>query len=166
MKNIYCSKKGMTLIEVIIYTAIFSLSITTLVSYFLMVNAINIKNNVLINVESDSKFIFETIGKNIINSDNIIYPPSGTASSSLILDMPETEDDLVFYLNNKMLYVRDRVDSFYKISSNNIEIKNLEFFVSGDDTKNVKVSFSLETNNDKSKEYSYERKYYNSFTTK
>ncbi|MBN2838776.1 MAG: prepilin-type N-terminal cleavage/methylation domain-containing protein [Fusobacteriaceae bacterium] len=165
MKNIYHNKKGMTLVEVLIYTAIFSLSITSLISYFLMVNAINIKNNVIINVENDSKFIFETIGKNIINSENIIYPLTGAASSTLILDMYNLENNLEFYLNNGILYVKEG-NSSYALGSSYINMKNLEFFVSGDKSKNVKITFSLETSNGSSREYFYERQYYNSFSTR
>lgn len=166
MKNIFHNKSGMTLIEVLIYIAIFSLSITSLVSYFLMVNAINIKDNTIINVENDSKFIFETIGKNIINSNDIVYPLNGSASSTLILNMPSAEDNLVFYLNDGMLYAKDAENSSYEISSNNTRIKNLEFFVTGSDVKNVKISFLLETKKGKSKEYFYQRQYYNSFSTR
>ncbi|MDA3840403.1 MAG: prepilin-type N-terminal cleavage/methylation domain-containing protein [Patescibacteria group bacterium] len=160
------NNKGITLVEVIVYIAVFSVSITALVSYILMINVVNIKNNVISNLENESRFIFSVLEKNIINSENIIYPTENIASSTLILDMPEANPNLKFYIDNRKFYVEEIGASSYALTSDRIDINQLEFFASVSDKTNIKISFTLEARNGTSKEFEYTKKYYNSFTTR
>ena len=164
MTIILKNKKGITLVEVLVYIAIFSLSISALVSYFLMINVINIKNNTISMLENDSRYIFSLLENSIINSNEVIYPLLGMASSTLIIDGKEGDPDLKIYEENSALYIEEIGENIYNLSSDNLLISDLEFFVSGENGKNVKISFLLEVRIASSKEFEYSKKYYNSFT--
>ena len=160
MRLLIKNKEGLTLVEMLIYIAIFSISISAIVSYFLMINSVNTKSLIVSKVESDSQYIFSTLEKNILNSNDIIFPEEGMSSSTLILATP----DLTFHQKNGTLFLEESNGVEFPLSSNGIVVSDLEFFISGNDKKNVRITFWLRAEKENIIDFSYKRKYYNSFT--
>lgn len=162
IRKIFKNNKGITLVEVLVYITIFSLSLTSFVSFFLMINAINSKNNSMILVEGGSRFFLDTLGNNFLNSKEIIYPLSGTASSTLRVINGDGED-LKIFLDEGVVYIEESV-GLYQLTDKDIFVDDLLFFVSGKNNENLKITYSLRIRENSSPEYRYERQYFNSFT--
>jgi len=159
------NKKGFTLVEVLVYVGIFSISISAVLNYFFVLNAINNKNILMSKLENNSRFIFSVLENKIFDADDVTFPELGQASSSLIL-FKNNEDNLYFQEIDNGLYLKSGENIAHRLTSPDILINDLEFNVSGEGDKNIKISFLLENKKNNSKDFMYKRKFYNSFTTR
>jgi len=163
MKKYFKNKKGLSLIEVLIYISIVSISIVSFVSYSLLMVTLSEKNKIVSSVENDARNILNSFQKYIINANALTFPQSGEASSTLILDIVGTSTPIKFYVLDNILFVEEAPEKIYRIESDGVVINNLEFFVSEENEKNVKISFILKNQQGSSREFQYEKKYYDSF---
>ena len=163
MRRITKQNKGITLIEVLVYISVISLSIISFTSYFLMMNSISVKNKVISSIEGDSNYIFNLLENKIFNAENLVYPEKGNASSTMIIAMSEGPD-LKIFSELGILYLEEITGDIFQISSSDDVLEELRFDVSNSDKTNIKVSFLLKKRNETSKEFTYGKKYYNSFT--
>ncbi len=162
MSKIIKNKNGLTLIEVLVYLVVFSMSVVVIISFLLMINTVNSKNSIIIDVESDAQFVFDIFERKIKNSSKIISPETGEEASELTIE--DDSGELKIYENEGILYIEEEGPLVYQLTKNNLIIRDLKFIVSGSDGRNIKTSFILNQRFGDSVEFKYEKKYYKSFT--
>jgi Tfp pilus assembly protein PilW len=78
-------KRGMTLVETIIYVGLAALVLTSFVSFSLTVAGLRSKNYVWAEVSSSGQVILDLVSREVRQAEAVISPAAGQASSTLIL---------------------------------------------------------------------------------
>ena len=146
MQDIKNNQKGFTLIEAIVATALFAVTVSSIMGVYLSTLKINRRTDVIRSASENARYITGFLSKEIRNGQIDYYGPwnspcSGTISSpasSLALVNTDNEH-LCFYLgdasglassNGKNLWLIKNNMATVKINSNNVTINKLLFYVS------------------------------------
>lgn len=162
-------QEAFTLVELILYISISS-AFLLLISFFTGVLLEGrIKNQTIMEVESQGLQAVELITKSIRNSEGIIAPVVGTSSSFLTLDVVNVADDPTIFDAPGVLRVKEGVNPFVSLTNSHVVMSALNFTnVSLPDTKgSIKGSFVLDSvNNSNRYEYNYSKTFYFSASLK
>lgn len=151
------SPKGFTLIEVLIYVAIIGVVISSFVSFSISSTNARNKTYVIQEVQANARVVKELISREIKEASSVVAPSSGSSTSVLELDVPDTSNNTLYSLSNGVLY--RQVGSFDpdQISSQETEISDLVFSnnsLSGD-KDSVTFSFTIDFRNSDSNFFDY-----------
>jgi type II secretory pathway pseudopilin PulG len=128
MKINYKIKRGFTLIETLIYVAIFSLFIGTLISFLNVMTTSRLNNQIVLEVSNQGDQIIRTIVRSIENADAINIPIISNTSSILSL---ATSDSLtnptIFSLIGGIIYIKEGTGPQVALTNNNVTVNNLNF---------------------------------------
>lgn len=151
------NEQGLTLMETIIYIAVFGFVITALISFALSVSVIRDKNYAAQEVQANGEAVIEFLSDKIKSCEGVISPASGEAGSVLELDMPDTLDNLVFSIASGTVYAASGADSPVAITSSEVYVSSLVYNnLSGLGEKdNIGLELSLRYRNNESQEYSF-----------
>lgn len=121
-------RDGFSLLETIIYIALF-MSIATGLLLFLQVGlSTETKTNGYTLVTEELQFILGRIDRRIQGATAITTPTAGTSGTSLVLTMASsTENPTRFTLSNGILYMTRGSGAAIALSSVNVQITNLSF---------------------------------------
>lgn len=140
------NKNGFSLIETIIYVAIFSVFIIALVSFGSSMTASRLHNQTVLEINDQGAKIMKTITQVLRNANNVNSPSiSNTASSlSVATGVPAT-NPTIFSENGGILYVAEGAGGQIALTNNKVIVSNLLFSnFSRPGTPNIiKISFTL-----------------------
>ena len=93
-------KPGFTFIELILYMAIASIILFSIVTFAFALLENRVKGESITDVDQQELIIMQLISQEIRNSESIILPLPGTTSSQLILNVVATSSDpTIFFLS-------------------------------------------------------------------
>ena len=105
------SDAGLTLVELLVYTAIFTMSALFLVGILGVTTKVQTRQSSVNEINQQIAAIQDII-KQLVQESSLIENEAGQASTALVLRMPETADDKTFiYAANKVLYLEQGVSA-------------------------------------------------------
>ncbi|HEY4524159.1 MAG TPA: hypothetical protein VJL36_00130 [Candidatus Paceibacterota bacterium] len=119
--------QGFTLIELIIYIALTSAVLVSLILWVLNLSGVRDKNYAAVEVETNRQFIASVISREIKQAGAIIAPLPGATSDFLELDRSGARPNIIFRAISGTLSREEIGQSPVAISSRQVEITNLEF---------------------------------------
>ena len=150
--------EGFTLVETLIYIAILGGLMAYFISFSLSIGASRSKTYVMQEVNANARIALEILSEKIRAADDILEPDIGIASTSLRIDMPSPDDNILFDLNNGVLEAEQGSNTFL-ITSDKVNISNLIFnnLTIDGEKGNVRIFLTMEYRDPESKEYQYSR---------
>ena len=104
MKN----KKGTTLIEVILYSAMFSIFIVAITIFSWDVTAGKMKNDSQAEVTDNAQIVLNQISAATRNARNIVTPTAGNSSTNLIVEMPDDSQNTFDLVDGRLRITNTR----------------------------------------------------------
>jgi type II secretory pathway pseudopilin PulG len=156
------SKKGFTLVEMLLYVAICSvilISLTTFLSFLL--NA-SVKNQTIAEVEHNGLQVLQLMTQTIRNGKGINTPILATSSSTLsIKTVATTTDPILFDLASGTLRIKEGASGYIPLTSGRVIISSLMFkntSASSTDGGSVDITFIVSyLNQSGTNEYSFSK---------
>lgn len=149
--------KGFTLIETIIYIAILAMTVTAFVTFGLSVAKAGSKNQVVAEVTGNGLSAMEIISQKIKSADSVVSPTKGNSGSSIILDMPNTADNITIDVSGGRLRYSSGLSPAMYLTSAAVTVSNLNVtnFARGNRPDNLTYSFTVEYALSGSLEFTY-----------
>lgn len=151
---------GFTLVELIIYIALTSAVVTSLILWVLNLSGVRNKNYSAAAVEANRQFIASIITREIKHADAVTQPAAGASGATLELDRPGALPNAIFNLTAGILYLEIVGNAPVAVSDASVEITNLEFrnlTDAGDSRGSVWVHANLRYRDSSSNDFNYER---------
>ena len=127
-KNNYKKNIGISLVETIIYVAIFSMIVTAFVSFSNSMTTTRLHNQMDLEVNDQGQKIMKIITQTIRNSSGVNSPTIGNVSSNLSLVTYQTSLNPTIFSNvGGVLYVSEGGGSQIALTNNKVIISNLIF---------------------------------------
>jgi len=151
------TQKGLTLIEVLLYIAIIGIIIQGFITFILSITSANSKTYVIQEVQANTRMALDVISQKIRAADDVITPSEGNSTSTLVLDMPNSDLDLTFSIINGVLDITEETASSTPITSNEINISSLTFtnLATAGEKDNIKIEITAIYKTGESKEFQY-----------
>lgn len=170
MKKTYNSHQhsGYTIIEMLLYIAIFSLIIGSILSVAMSIANQRIQNQITQEVDYQGNLAITNITQNLRNASTINTPTPGNTSASLSLNTPSSDNNPSIYdvINDQSvdkLRFKAGVSAAEYLTSSRVSISNLSFsnmaITGGRDS--VYISFTLTYHNPANKpQLDYQKNFY------
>lgn len=129
MKNFKQTKKGFTLIELMLYVSLFAVMIFTISAFFSTQLVANTKNQTILEVETQGRISMEYILSAIRNSGDVNSPTLGNTASVLSLNVYDaSKDPTVFDVSLGSLRVTEGVNSPISLTNEKVTVSGLNFY--------------------------------------
>ena len=126
-KNIQV-KKGFSLIETIVYIAIFSAFIGALVTFALNINTSRLKTQTMLEVKGQGADLMRILTNSVKNATAINYPGTGLSSGTLSVDMSDTlVNPTIFSGSGEAIYITEGANSAIALTNNEVKVTDLSF---------------------------------------
>lgn len=139
-------KSGFSLVETLVYIAIFSVLIISITSFFGTMSSSRIRNQLTLEVNDQGAKVMKTITQALRNASQVNSPTIGNtgASLSLVTVNPVTSPT-VFSLNNGAISVTEGSGSAVVLTNNKVIVSGLTFSnLSHPSTPNIiKISYTV-----------------------
>jgi Tfp pilus assembly protein PilW len=139
-------KKGFSLVETIVYIAIFSIFITGTVSFMSGVSASRLNNQMVLEINDQGSKVMKTITQSLRNASQVNSPTIGNTALNLSLTTSlATTSPTVFSEIAGVLYMTEGSGSAIALTNNKVVVSGLLFSnLSRPSTTNIiKISFTL-----------------------
>lgn len=159
------SKKGFTLIELILYVSMTGVFLFTLSLFLTTLLSGRIKHHVITEVESAGAHMTSVITSAVRQAESISEPNQGQKGAVLQLTTSSTSNDpTLFDLNNKILRISEGGGAPIALHDSRIMASAIEFKnVSRDNTPGlVSFQFTLTYGEDGTQEFVYSKTFYGS----
>ena len=133
---------GFTLVELIIYITLFSLTTTALVSMSLLVSGVSAKSLAAQAVLMDARQIDGFIRNKLLLTENVVNPTAGVSFNSLEISFYSGETGRIYLENGQVKYTE--AGNIYNISSSDTIVSSLEFINLGINKDSIKYSFNID----------------------
>jgi type II secretory pathway pseudopilin PulG len=137
------SLRGFTLIEVLVYIGVLLIIVSAL-SYFMIWSirsAAKIKT--MREVSYNARRAIETMTHGIREAENV-----STSSTAASLFLEKTDGTIIdFYLASSTLYHKEGLQNPFALTSDHVEVKNLEFLQVGSTTPSVRITLRIDYKN-------------------
>lgn len=143
------NKRGFTLIEMLLYVAIFTIFVGSLFSFLTMMTSSRLNNQYLLEVNNQGNQAIRVITQTIRNANSINSPGiSGSASSLSLETVNSATNPTVFSSSGGVLYITEGSGSPIALTNDKVSISNLLFLnLSKVNTPgSIQVRFTLSTN--------------------
>ena len=142
-------EKGFTLIEVLIYIAIIGIVVTSFITFSLSISETKNKNYVIQEVHANSRVALNLISQKIRGTQGVVNPTEGDTSNTLVLDIPDTDDNLTFNVEGNVLNITEGTAIPLAITSDEVKVTNLVFsnLTPTGERANIMVEITVEYNN-------------------
>ncbi|MEK7478381.1 MAG: tail fiber domain-containing protein [Patescibacteria group bacterium] len=145
------AKRGFTLIEVLIYTAILSISGSLLSGVLFNTTKIKSRQTAVIEVNEQLGFVLQNIQRSIMDS-SIIDIDAGTSTSTLILKFKDdTKNPTKFYITDSIVYKKEASDTAQPLTDSSVIADAVNFLkvsgYSGHDSLQIDLTLSYNTSN-------------------
>ncbi|PLX27062.1 hypothetical protein C0583_04945 [Candidatus Parcubacteria bacterium] len=153
------NNNGFTLIETLIYISIIGGVIMSFTSFSLSISSLRNKNFSSQETITNSRIAMGVISDYIKQAESVISPAKGETSTFLLLDMPESIDDIRFELNDGTIYLKEGSETPQALVSNYVSVNTLNFSNYGGDFSNdiIKVSLNANYRYNSSIDFQYEQ---------
>lgn len=149
MNILFKNKKGFTLIEMLIYVAIFSVLIITINIFFNMISSYRDRGEMIIEVNEQGASVVRTITRSIKNAKAISNPIPGSSDNSLILETYNSlTNPTIFSINeNGILNIKEGNEESEFLINDKVIIENLIFNNIGSAGSSGAIEFSFKLKN-------------------
>lgn len=157
MKN---SKKGFTLVEILLYIAILSTMILLILGFLTMAMNLKVKNETITEVDYQGAYIMSLILNRVKNAENISFPEKGSSSDELIFNSGESE--IIINAIGGVVYIKEGENDMININNNYVSISNLSFNNLGSEetSDSIQIIFEIERVNETGRmEYHFQRSF-------
>lgn len=142
------ARRGFTLLEVIVFIAIFAVTIMAFMTIFVSVSKVLVRQGGASEVAQQSQFLLQNLQYYIERSSQVDIT-ADAATTSLRLRMPEaSQDPVIFNLSGNAITLQVGAGAASALTSGKVKVNNLSFVrrtnVPGHDS--VAVAFTLEYN--------------------
>lgn len=156
--------QGFTLIEMLIYTAIFSIVIGALVSFIQLMSQSRINNQIVLEVNDQGSGVVRVITQTLRNAVGINSPATATSASLLSINTTlASTTPTVFGIISGSLYKKEGANATTTLTNNKVAASNLQFTnLSKVNTRgNVRLSFTLsQISTSTQAQYNYSANFY------
>lgn len=142
-------RTGFTLVETLVYIAIFSFFIGSLVLFMNTLTISRLNNQITLEVNNQASQIIRNITSSIENAKAINSPILGSTSQTLsLVPYNSIYNPTIFYLNNGTLFMTEGANAPIPLSNNKVIVSNLIFSNLGMATTSgsVRIEFTLTSN--------------------
>lgn len=146
------SRRGVTLIELIIFIAIFTASMVGFVTILTSITGVQVRQVAVAEVNGQTQFLLQTL-QYYIERSSLIELPANATTSTLKLRMSATSEDPTYIqLSNGVVYLKQtEAGVLQPLTSNKVSVSRLDFTkranVSGHDTVAIVLSMDYATAN-------------------
>lgn len=127
-KKLLKNKKAFSLLEVILYLAIFSVVVFMIITVYAVIMDSRAKEKVVSEVTSEGGRIMQMVSQITRNSTLINSPTFGANGNILSLNVFNTGNNpTLFYLNGNNLVIKEGSAAEVILNSNRVSISNLKF---------------------------------------
>ena len=135
------NKKAFTLIETIIYVLLFSIIMTSVVNFGILISFLNSKNLLLREANANARNVLNFISTEIANARSISSPLVGNSSSTIIYLSQDNNLRKISLEDGGLYLISD--NTRFNISRSNILFSNLLFLNLGDNNLSDSIQFSF-----------------------
>ena len=138
-------QRGISLVETIVYVAIFSLFIIGLAQFSTTLSKTRLHTQGVLEVNDQGSQAIKLITQTLRNASSVNSPNVGSSASTLNLTLDSVPGNTIFYENGGVLYINEGPGAPIELTNNKVVISNLTFFnLSRANTPNIiKISFTL-----------------------
>ncbi|MEI6843152.1 MAG: type II secretion system protein [bacterium] len=127
-KNSIQKNSGFTLIETIIYVAIFGMVIVGLAEFALSLNSYRMRTQVMLEVSDQGASLVRTITQSVRNGTAINSPVVGNSAGVLsIATASSSTNPTTFSASGEVLYMVEGTSSAVALTNNKVKVSNLVF---------------------------------------
>lgn len=152
-------KKGFTLIELMLYTAIAATMTLAIGGFVALTYQSKSKNLAIVEVEEQGLLAMSTIAQKVRNATVINSPTIGVSSATLSVGSSDSsKNPSIFNLAGNQLVIKEGTGAQIPLSNSHVTVSNLNFQnLSYAGTRGIiKITFTLSYNNPSGRgEYSY-----------
>lgn len=121
------ASRGFTLVELLIYIALVSVVVTSLILWVLSLAGVRNKNYAAGEVEANRQFILSVLTREVKQAEAIVAPAAGAAGATLELDRPGGLPNAIFRAVDGTFYFEVVGNTPLAVSSPQVEIADLVF---------------------------------------
>lgn len=139
-------QKGISLVETIVYVAIFSIFIIGLAQFSTTLSSTRLHTQGVLEVNDQGSQAIKLITQTLRNASSVNSPTIGNSGSSLsvVTNIPATSPT-IFSLSDGVLYITEGVGSPIALTNNKVVVSNLTFsnFSRASTPNIIKISFTI-----------------------
>lgn len=121
-------KKGLTLIETLIYVAIFTMFVTSLFSFSERANLSKLRNQTMLEVNYQGSQVIDIITQSIRNATSTSNPAIGNSSDSLVINtLDPLKNPTIFSIATGTLYIKEGPNDLVALTNDRVEMTDLVF---------------------------------------
>lgn len=144
-------RAGFTLIEILIFAAIFAVVAVTFTAILVSTTKVQVRQSAVAEVNQQSQFLLQSI-QTLVGEASLIDIPTSTPTSTLKLHMPTlAADPTLMYLSNGTAYLTQASGAAQALTSDRVTLSNLTFTrlenPPGHDTVSVSFTMAYNTSN-------------------
>jgi type II secretory pathway pseudopilin PulG len=147
--NIRGSERGFTLIELIMYVAVFTVVAVVFMAILITVMRIQVRQSAVTEVSRETQQLLQIIQRNVEQS-LVIDMPVNTATSTLTLRMTSSSDPTAIFPSGTAMWIRQAALTPIQLTSNRVLVTTSTFVrrtnVGGKDTITVNFAISYNSN--------------------
>lgn len=137
---------GFTLIEIILYVAIIGMVVSSFISFSISSTNARNKTYVIQEVQANLRVVKELISREIKQASAVVSPAQGSNSIALELNIPGTSDNIIYSLDNGVLFRQLGSDDPAAVTNEEAEISSLIFYNISDNNDKDSIRYELEMN--------------------
>ncbi len=143
------SRKGFTLLELLLFSAIFSITVMAFIAVLISVMRVQVRESTAAEVDTQSQFLLGTVER-YVEQSSVIEMAKDISTSTLKLRMSSsTEDPIYIYLSSGIVYLKQTdAGTPQALTSPKVTVSSLVFtkHENGGGHHSVSVSFSVAYN--------------------
>ncbi len=142
------SRQGFTVLELIVFVAIFSFTIVGFISILVSITKVQVKQGSSAEVSQQSQYVLQTL-QYYVERSSLIEAEANTASSSIKLRMStDAEDPTLIYSSGTTVYIKVGTGPVLPLTSNRVAVSNMTFTkkANGPAKDSVSIGFTISYN--------------------
>ena len=146
-------EKGFSMVEMIIYIAIFAIFVGALITFSLNINSSRLRSQMMLEVKDQGADLMRTLTTSIKNATVINNPGTGVSSGVLSINTSNLQTTpTIFSEDGEALYITEGTSSPIALTNNKVKLTNLTFTnVSQSSTPGIiKIRFTISNTASKS----------------
>lgn len=147
IKNLLLARGGFTLLEMVIFAALFAIAAVSFMTILVSVTRIQVRQGAAAEVNQQSQFLLQTIQR-YVEQSSLIEMTADAATSTLKLRMPSSAYDPTYvYLSGGTVYLKESdAGTPQALSSSKVNVTNMVFTKRSNPTghDSVDISFAVE----------------------
>ena len=120
-------RAGFTLIELIIFTAIFAVGMGAFLAVFTNVSGVAVRQGSTAEVQSQSQFLLQTVQHYVERSSMVSTTVNATTTTLMLRMSSTTEDPVIINMNGTAVQLKIGSGAAQNITSNKVEVSDLSF---------------------------------------